>query len=371
MIKAITINNFKCFEQLRIGLAPLTLLTGFNSAGKSSVLQPLLLLSQCERFSSDQACALNGPLIRLGSAGDIFPSGTSITKFDFAICSSIGEVTWSFESRGVNRQIEKVEIAYDHKMNSESKLKIYIKELLNNLTYIGAIRNGFPDVFPLPDVLSKSELADVGVDGRFAPFWYSHLADNELNKDRLAPGESATSFRKQVDAWFSMLFNGARANVQSSLQYSTACLQFRLSETGEWRRPSNVGYGLSYAFPIIVALLAAKEKNQILIIDSPEAHLHPSAQSQMGKILARFAASGLQLIIETHSDHLLNGVRVAIKEGLLNSKSLAIHFFTGSKNYGNGVVSPVINQLGHLSDWPNGFFDQIDHDLGILVGWNE
>ena len=145
-------------------------------------------------------------------------------------------------------------------------------------------------------------------------------------------------------------------------------LQFRLSETGEWRRPANVGYGLTYAFPILVALLAA-EPGDIVVIDSPEAHLHPQAQSRMGWMLAAFAAAGLQLIVETHSDHVLNGIRLAVREQLLLSSKLSLLFFAGSSLNGHGVTSPRIDGEGRIYEWPDGFFDQSDKDVAQLAGW--
>src|SRR5262249_15841889 len=157
-----------------------------------------------------------------------------------------------------------------------------------------------------------------------------------VSPERRHPGEPAPSFRKQLDAWIGALFSGAQANVQSFPTISMFSLQFRLSEIGAWRRPANIGYGLTYAFPILVALLAAS-KGQIVVVDSPEAHLHPSAQSSMGRILAHFAKAGVQIIVETHSDHLLNGVRLAIKEGQLSNSSLRIHFFAGPSPGGHGV----------------------------------
>jgi CRISPR-associated Cas5-like protein len=146
-------------------------------------------------------------------------------------------------------------------------------------------------------------------------------------------------------------------------------LQFRLSEFGSWRRPSNIGYGLTYAFPILVALLGAIE-NQVIVIDSPESHLHPSAQSQMGRILASFAAAGVQTIVETHSDHLLNGVRLAVRDGILSSEDLRIHFFRGVSGAEHGVTRPRIGAGGEIYEWPEGFFDQGEKDLSRLAGWD-
>lgn len=373
MINALSIENFKCFDQLRLQLAPLTLLTGFNAAGKSSAIQPLLLLAQGARWSPDRAHSLNGPLVRLGAVGDILPNGSSVSQFRCGLETEVGTARWTFNCRAGERQVESVDIAFEPNEPNEVDedqpgFNFVFHELLRDLTYIGAVRDGLTDAYPLPDLDSRG-VADVGVDGRFAAYWYDRFVDDELAAARRHPAESATSWRKQADAWFSTLFPGAQVNVQYAALFAAESLQFRLSEIGEWRRPANVGYGLSYAFPILVALLAAKEEKQVVVIDSPEAHLHPRAQSQMGRILAKFAAAGVQIIVETHSDHLLNGVRLAVKEGLLDSRSLAIHFFTGVSKDGHGVVSPVIDREGQLSDWPRGFFDQSERDLAALSGW--
>lgn len=370
MITALNIENFKCFNQLRLKFAPLTLLTGFNAAGKSSAIQPLLLLAQGTRWSQNREHSLNGPLVRLGTVGDILPNGSSASKFRYGIETEIGTTYWTFNCRAGARQVESVEVEFNHNEAEGEKPGIdhVLREVLRDLTYIGAVRDSLMDAYPLPDIDSRG-VADVGVDGRFAAYWYDRFVDDELVVARRHPDELSTSWRKQADAWFSMLFPGAQVNVQYAALFAAESLQFRLSDIGEWRRPANVGYGLSYAFPILVALLAAKEARQIVVIDSPEAHLHPSAQSKMGRILAMFAAAGVQIIVETHSDHLLNGVRLAVKEGLLKPKSLATHFFTGVSRDGHGVVSPVIDREGGLSDWPRGFFDQAERDLAALSGW--
>lgn len=124
--------------------------------------------------------------------------------------------------------------------------------------------------------------------------------------------------------------------------------------------------------PIIVAGLLAK-KGQILIIDSPEAHIHPMGQSAMGRFLAMVANAGVQVIIETHSDHILNGVRLAVFGGKLPANQAAIHFFNsrprGSDDHAH-VLSPQIDKNGNLSEWPAGFFDQAEADLAKLAGWD-
>ena len=71
------------------------------------------------------------------------------------------------------------------------------------------------------------------------------------------------------------------------------------------------------------------------MVENPEAHLHPSAQAAMGEFLAISAASGIQVILETHSDHVLNGIRRAVKKGLITHHDVAIHFFTGEVPVGS------------------------------------
>jgi predicted ATPase len=126
-------------------------------------------------------------------------------------------------------------------------------------------------------------------------------------------------------------------------------------------RPSNVGFGLSYTLPIIVAGLTV-EPGSIFMIENPEAHLHPAGQSRIGHFLTLVASTGVQTIIETHSEHVVNGIRLAIaKYGEMDSKSAIFHFF-GDTDVSTMSVSPT----GAMSDWPPGFFDQAEEDLAEL-----
>jgi predicted ATPase len=370
MITYLELINFKCFSKLRLSLKNMTLLTGFNAGGKSSALQPLLLLAQGLRSSvSPSTFALNGSLARLGTVGDVLPSDTAESIIEFKVSRSSEERSWVFTTRAGDRflrltgQAEPVVGTADGKLEPLSEPSRSVAKL----TYISAVREGASEVFPIPDE-NSNEVGDVGTDGRFAPYWYDQLVDNEVPERRRHPEEPATSFRKQLDAWLAALFPGAQANAQMISQVSMLSLQFRLSEIGVWHRPANVGYGLTYAFPIIVALLAA-EDDQLVVIDSPEAHLHPSGQSQMGQILARFAAAGVQILVETHSDHLLNGARLAVKGGVLPHSEMQIHFFSGATKEGHGVVSPTLDSNGRIDEWPDGFFDQSEKDLSRLAGW--
>ena len=157
-------------------------------------------------------------------------------------------------------------------------------------------------------------------------------------------------------------------NVESIVKADRVRLEARFySETTEYLRPTNVGFGISYSLPIIIAALMA-ETNTILIIENPEAHLHPASQSQIGQFLARVASLGIQVIVETHSDHILNGVRIAVKDGIIGKDDVNILFFArGAKFEGNMVIKPRIYKDGGLDNWPEGFFDQFEKDLEKLI----
>jgi len=298
---------------------------------------------------------LNGQLVRLGTVGDVLPSDRSAKSLSFEIVAHDSTQRWEFSASAGDRFLRNTSSVTPNNHTS-----------LGAISYISAVREGAADAFPLPD--AEGLLRDVGISGSYAPYVYDLLADEEVPSAKRKPDEVGISFRKQLDAWISTLFPGAQANVQLVPQLSLLNLQFRLSEIGAWRRPVNIGYGLTYAFPILVALLAAQE-GQLVIIDSPEAHLHPYAQSQMGRLLAHFAAAGVQIIVETHSDHLLNGVRLAVKDRALPSTSLRLHFFTRASQDNHGVISPEIGSDGRIGEWPVGFFDQSEKDLAILANW--
>ena len=172
-----------------------------------------------------------------------------------------------------------------------------------------------------------------------------------------------------MNAWLNFVLTGAEVKVVPILEGSDYLLKFRTTESGEWMKPMNVGHGFSYVFPIIVALILSKP-DDLIIIDSPEAHLHPSAQSNIGKMIAKIAASGVQIIVETHSDHVLNGIRISVKDETLAPEKLNMLFFTNPTPKNHGVISPSIDKNGKIDYWPDGFFDQNERDICQLIGFD-
>ena len=94
----------------------------------------------------------------------------------------------------------------------------------------------------------------------------------------------------------------------------------------------------------------------------------------MGEFLAEVASAGVQVMIETHSDHVLNGIRRAVKNGTLTSEHVALHFFRprreDRKDGRAQVQSPILDADGNIDAWPEGFFDQFDKDMNYFAGWS-
>jgi len=356
-------------------------LTGFNGGGKSTAIQPLLLMAQGLRGPiGTKGFPLNGALVRLGTVGDVLPANSPAKSVQIVLTGPTESIEWNLEasagermfnvvsalrssdgSRTLHWQASPLPPEISDPQNSE------VGSVLKELIFLSAVRQGTTDAFPVPD-LPTAVRGDVGQDGQFAAFWYDRNVDDEVDIARRHPNEPASSLRKQLDAYLSSLFPGAQVNVSANPSVDLLSVKFRLTDASAWQRPANIGYGLTYAFPILVALLTARSDG-IIIIDSPEAHLHPSAQSNMGHILSRFAAAGQRIIIETHSDHLVNGVRLAVIGNVLSPIKLATYFFAGVSEAGHGVTSPQLDSSGRFNVWPKGFFDQSEEDLSRLAGW--
>ena len=136
--------------------------------------------------------------------------------------------------------------------------------------------------------------------------------------------------------------------------------------TNEYRSV-NVGFGITYTLPVVVSLLSSAP-GDLVFIENPEAHLHPRAQSKLGELIARAASSGVQVIFETHSDHVLNGIRIAIKTGLLKSEQAAVLFFSkGEESKSTSVTTLNIDQNGRIDNWPSGFFDEFEKSIESLI----
>ena len=387
MIDSVAFTHLKCFDTLRVELAPLTLLTGFNAAGKSTSYQPILLVAQALRTApGSELLGLNGPLVKLGTAGEVLASGIDNSPAKISIDANGTSITWDLrpaprsggsgalivESGSLSTADEKP-ISWTRRLLPQGTISPGGEALLatiRDVIYVSASRLGTSEVFPSPDDSGVSH-ADVGPRGEYAPWWYAQFADEEIASDRRHKDEEGLTLRRQLDAFLSDIFPGGQANAEVIPRTSFVHLGLRSDIKSDWRRPINTGYGMSYVFPALVALLLAKP-HQTVIIDSPEAHLHPRGQSIMGRHLAHFSNAGVQIIIETHSDHILNGIRCATRESIINPDKIAIYFFASPDNekHQQRVQNLRVDGAGNINNWPQGFFDQAERDLANIAGWD-
>ncbi len=89
----------------------------------------------------------------------------------------------------------------------------------------------------------------------------------------------------------------------------------------------------------------------------------------MGQFLADVARAGVQVMLETHSDHILNGIRRSVKAERLKPEQIAIHFFRPRSENIAQIISPQLDISGNIDCWPVGFFDQFDKDINYFAGW--
>ena len=387
-IAEVTVRNFKCFEALDLPCAPLTVLTGHNGAGKSTALQSLLLMAQGLRANPDwEALPLNGDLVTLGTVREILRNHAN----PLCLGARGGEesqegVVWTFGYDPALRQhgvmplqgtsyyeggeLQSTADAFRVGMVPESRLLPALRDAM----FLSGDRNVSFQSAAVPHSMATANASipgDVGTEGEYAAYWYRECVDEEVSADRRKQGaEEQQTVRAQVDAWLGGFFPGALIQARQLDTTSPIQLSFRLGEDSPWARPQNVGYGLVHAFPMLVCLLTAPV-GSVIVMDSAEAHLHPRAQSAAGRMLGQMAGAGLQILIETHSDHLLNGVRLAVRDGVIPPDDVAVHFFSHGGDSGpSGVTAMSLDRNGAIDHWPEGFFDQAEQDLAVLAGWD-
>lgn len=379
MLEQLALRNFKCFENLDLPLAPLTLLSGSNASGKSSVLQALVLLHQTMREHEwSTRLMLNGRAVQLGTVLDVVDKVHGRRQLEIGLVEGNSTLRWTFEGdrEEMSMATERVQLdgvdfgspsALRHLLPPDQyETASVFAERLRDLTYITAERVGPREIYVLED---RQVAQVVGPRGEHTLSVLYRMRADPIRNSLSIPDISPTGL-KQVEARMGAFFPGCRLDVQLIPQANALTLGIRTSDETDFHRPVHVGFGLTQVLPIVVAAVSAREKD-ILLIENPEVHLHPAGQALMGKFLAEVAANGTQVIVETHSDHVLNGIRRAIKARILPAEQALLHFFRPRGGRLDQVVGPILDSAGNIDVWPEGFFDQFDKDMTHFAGWDE
>jgi predicted ATPase len=367
MIRRIALRNFKCFVEQEIELARLNVFAGSNGTGKSTVIQALLALYQSVNSGAllGERLQLNGALVDLGTGNDVMYRRSDKDNFEISVEDEHGRwtVTASVPIGNIQHTLAAALAPRDPNVASFEK----------HLLYLSADRLGPQKVYAmnLDDALGNA----VGRRGEFAPLLYGRSRKTEVSNELVILETSEKQRFRDVETqftlWMRRFFPGFEARTEDLISLDAVMLGLSLqTQIGESRlmRPPNVGFGVSVAFPIVLCGLLSTDATT-LIVENPEAHLHPSAQSLMGEFFARVAAGGTQVFVETHSDHVVNGIRIAFKNQLISSDDLRFVAFTKTDEYGSHRVIPIrLTPSGDFTSSPETFFDQADKDLKLIYG---
>lgn len=335
----------------------MTIFCGSNSAGKSSAIQSILSIKQNISSLRDSKFLFGGELFNFGKQKDLLHHNSD----DNVIKIGIND----FELNIIADNLD----AKESSISSHNIANLNEIDFLNDIDfiYLSAERFGPRPSF---DISNDSEKVDVGIYGQFALSAYLKNQDKPVNNsefaefifsDLIEDGNKINGMFTEALVREAMrrVCPGITIKVQEALEIDRVYNTFQSGS--EIIRPVNVGFGVSYLLPIIISASIIKPGG-ILIVENPEVHLHPAAQSSLIKILCALSKTGVQVIIETHSDHIINGVRVYAKDNEFGEADNVIYSLTEDKGIRN-VKEIHVDEDGNLTALDDGFFDQITKDL--------
>jgi hypothetical protein len=407
VINRITVAGFKSIVQEQsIEIRPLTILAGANSSGKSSIMQPILLLKQTLEAPYDPgALLLNGPNVRFTSVDqllshtssaetrDIFCVGVEIAvgagvKTCFKRSKGLGfdveETTYSRErgnyrlNRNMSRDaIRSVLARTNTKLPSDARtlantatvdcnrcfLRLYVKledgdipipvPLIRNEGYL---QESLQEMLHLPGLRGNPERTYpvTAVGSTFPGTFENYVASVILHWQR--DGNADTLKRLNDDLRRLRLTGKVVARPIGDTQVELLVNRFLQDIAEDMVSIADVGFGVSQTLPVVVALHTAKP-GQLIYIEQPEIHLHPRAQFAMAEVLADAAIAGKRLVIETHSSLLLLGIQTLVAEKKLPPELVKLHWFTQSEDGATQITSADLDKTGAFGDWPEDFAD--------------
>ena len=365
MLKKIYIENFKCFESENIHFKNLTVLAGENGSGKSTVIQSILLLKQSHdihnyKVKEMSKLYLNDYYCELGSYKDILYCDSSAKDdkiiFGYNDCNG-SERSLECIPDSENKNILSIEHSVENKIEKENHSA---GQFIYDFDFISADRFG-PKTFYHVD--GNFSTLKVGKLGEYTGVIISNLQSDLVFLDAL--NDALTSI---------FGFINVKANHIDSANISVIEITNSKTKSLDYKSPVNMPYGVSYILPILVSCLIRHPNrkyitnNPTVVVENPEAHLHPAAQSKLGLFLAKMAEEGIQIILETHSDHVINGIRIAIRKKIISNENVLFNFFEKGDEVGQNTIRTInVNKDGVLSSWPKGFFDQYENDLMDLM----
>lgn len=372
MLDRLTVTNFKAFATADVPLAPYTLLSGLNSTGKSTVLQALALLRQSRDMLNEDGGGflLNGDLVELGTGQDVLHENYVSTGVDaeprITLSVRCGQDVYSW-SVAYEREGDLLRLRERVRPEGRKPLALFG----TGFQYLRADRISPAVTYPRShEVAIRRNF--LGARGEHTVNYLRQFQDEPVRNERLRhPKGRSPRLLDQAEAWMQDICPGVNLQADAVAGTDLVRLSFRFGTAGlsssNRYRPTNVGFGLTYVLPVVIACLTARPGGLVLL-ENPEAHLHPRGQTAMATLTCAAAAAGAQLVVETHSDHVLNGVRLAVKRDMITADDVSLHFFQRTESAITiKILTPTLGPDGMIAEWPEGFFDEWERSLEQLL----
>lgn len=361
MIEKIFLENFKCFSELSLTLSALNIFSGLNGMGKSTTIQAILLLLQSYNSSYlPLRVALNGEYVSLGTGKDVLFEKADQEQITIMIDKDSSNYTAciSYDADSDTLPVN------DRPGNIDSSG--FFGTI--NYEYLGANRIAPQVIYPQSSYY-VNERSQLGAEGQYAVHYLYEHQDNPLTWNSGIGDENY--LKNAVQFWLTEITPNIKIDIQKIENTDLTRIGYYYSEDirSNISRPTNTGYGISCVLPVLIAVLKSKP-GDLLLIENPEAHLHPRGQRKLGELLALCASAGVQLVVESHSDHVLNGVRIAVKKRIIPHENVNFFFFDKAEYAGehHHIVEKLsIDRSGRLNHWPNGFFDEWEKALDEII----
>lgn len=370
MLERLHLSNFKSIKDEFFDLEYLTLLSGLNGMGKSSVLQSMLLLRQSfeKHLLPNTGISLMGEYVRIGNGKDLLFSDSNDEFVGIKLNWTKSSLNFKFE------YIEKSDLQPIILDNNHIEGLPYDEALFtSSFQYLSAERIS-PKSFYDVSEYAVNQRRSLGTKGEFtAHFLAEHGDEKMVIKELIHKESSSINLIGNLNAWMSEITPGTKVIAKLIPEINQASLHYQFATSTELTaqfRPENTGFGLTYVLPVVTAILSSRP-GDLLLIENPESHLHPAGQSLVAKLIATASQNGVQIIIETHSDHFLNGVRTSVMEKRIDSGNVNIYFLSrenGCVEHTVHVEEVRIEPTGRIDYWPPGFFDEWDKSLNVLTG---
>lgn len=329
MINNIKIQNYKSICECDLDFSPLTILTGKNSSGKSSILQAIL--------ASIIHCGLSGRMVDEYAYSRI----QNLIAFN------------NIRNKKLNR--DKVNIYIDDRLYciEREKFVLYSSNFKfeENFYYLPANRESIKSI----DYYQKD--IKFGLYGEFVSSFF------ESNKDKaisLCGDNEIQTMKYNLSLWIERILDIKFSLITNRIDTMHVISKFIQEDIGYEFEIANVSTGLNFLTKILLIGLSLK-RGDMFVVENPEIHLHPKAVSRLVEFFTFLAKNGIQVILETHSDTLINKTRYLVYKKEINADSVVIYY---KDNIDSGFEQVFINDSGYFANknrekkaFPQGFLD--------------